>query len=818
MQSNVTRRGFVAGSALTAGLIGLAGCNAGGAGAAADPMAAPTADKYPIDPDGEKVEAKWSSEETRDGWTRVTNPDGGAELGVMDAAKIIQVDGLAFKDLNGNGKLDLYEDWRQPGDVRAASLAESMSADEIAPLLFHGGAAASNQLSTNTDNFGLVEQGSCAGVSRLRSSLKSYATDIQWINQVQETAEKGAYGIPYINSTDPYQIYGIPHYDALAACMDKDVWRKAGMWFGRAWRATGVRCELGPQVDVYSQMRGTRLSGSVSCDPAVNRDFAAAFGGGMQSTWADDEATEDLGWGKDSVGVMLKHYAGEGCSEGGRDDHSDMGKWNVFPGGNFNAHLVPFLDGGLHLDSKTEQMAAVMPCYGIAYDPNDPDALGEHVGSAYSKHNMSILRNTGWDGMVTTDWMILKEIAHGMKNVEEPERFKKLIDCTIDQHGGTFQPEVAQEAYALMVKELGEDEALKRYRDAARRIFTFMNKVQLFNQPYSDRAAAKEVLESEVAAAFGVEAAEKSVVMLKNEGAAISKAGLSGKVYIPQRIVSGKAGLSFGSTLDELGFDYVTDAVGDPTGKVDKDGKAAYQEADITRLTAEELADVKYAVIEVNSPADANQGVVGGVSFRALLTGQETGTEPAQWKPMSLQYRPYIADGPNVRKESLNPEDEFGVKENRSYFGASTYATNEGDLDLVLDVKSKLPADAKLILVVIADRPMCFGEIEPACDAILLGFTDGHGAMPEIGFEHVIEGKVEPPGLLPHPMPKDMDAVEATFEDVPRCADCYVDAAGNTYEFCFGLNWSGVIDDERTKTYKAAPLTGPETCEVKADK
>lgn len=114
---NVTRRGFLAGSALTAGLVGLAGCNAGGA--ASDPLAAPAADKYPIEPDKDDVKAKWASEEVRDGWTKVTNEDGGAVLGVMDAAKIIQVDGYAFKDLNGNGKLDLYEDWRQSPEDRA---------------------------------------------------------------------------------------------------------------------------------------------------------------------------------------------------------------------------------------------------------------------------------------------------------------------------------------------------------------------------------------------------------------------------------------------------------------------------------------------------------------------------------------------------------------------------------------------------------------------------------------------------------------------------------------------------------------------------
>ena len=54
--------------------------------------------------------------------------------------------------------------------------------------------------------------------------------------------------------------------------------------------------------------------------------------------------------------------------------------------------------------------------------------------------------------------------------------------------------------------------------------------------------------------------------------------------------------------------------------------------------------------------------------------------------------------------------------------------------------------------------------------------------------------------------PLDMDAVERQSEDASRDMDCYVDADGNTY----GLNWKGVIEDERVKTYKVAPLTKPE--------
>ena len=167
---NVTRRGFLAGSALTAGLVGLAGCNAGGA--ASDPLAAPAADKYPIEPDKDDVKAKWASEEVRDGWTKVTNQDGGAVLGVMDASKIIQVDGYAFKDLNGDGKLDLYEDWRQPVDERAKALAQMMSADDLFPLLWAGGTQSSST-TTDTSAMDYIEDGARAGVSRIQSSIKS---------------------------------------------------------------------------------------------------------------------------------------------------------------------------------------------------------------------------------------------------------------------------------------------------------------------------------------------------------------------------------------------------------------------------------------------------------------------------------------------------------------------------------------------------------------------------------------------------------------------------------------------------------------------
>ena len=798
--------------------------------AAGDVFAAPDASAYPIEPDAEGVEALWTSEELRNGWTRATNPEGAPEIGAMDVARIIQVDGLAFRDMDGDGKLSLWEDWRHTADDRARALAEALTAEECVQLMWHGGVQSAPDIPgtpTDPNDIGLLDKGSCAGVSRLGSNADSYAAGVSWINKIQEACENRPHGIPYICLADPYFIMGIPSTVGLAPAMDKDLWRKAGMWIGRAWHSVGVRCELGPQIDLYTEPTVARLNGAETEDPALDRDFTAAFAGGLQSTWGDDEATVDLGWGKDSVAVMLKHFVGAGAIEGGRNDHGDAGKYDIFPGGNYHAHLIPFLDGGMRLDSKTEQMSAVMPNYGIPY--SEDGEYGDLVGGGFNKRQLSILRNAGWDGMVCTDWGII-DSGRGTEGLDQQTRYRMMLDASVDQYGGGFLPEeVGNPVYQGMVDELGEDEALARVRESARRILKLMVNVQLFDQPYADTEAAKAIFESEAAAKFAEEVNDRCVIMLKNAGNVISKDGIGDKpkAYIPQIFSPASSGFlgnvpsSIKPCFDEAVaselFDVVTDTVGEASGEpFEGESEPLFQESDITRAGADQLADVQYAVIRIKNPQDAFDGVGNGNMFGGVPEG-----EAVDYRPISLQYRPYTADGPNVRKESFAGDIlEDGSKENRSYFGKDTFATNESSLDLVINTKQALPADAKLILIIDADHPMCFHEIEPYADVILMSWAGDAGPsgsgfeIPATTFARILKGEVEPTGLLQFQMPKDMDTVEANLEDVPRDMDCYVDAQGNTYDFCFGLNWAGVIDDDRVATYKVAPLTEPET-EVK---
>jgi beta-glucosidase len=92
---------------------------------------------------------------------------------------------------------------------------------------------------------------------------------------------------------------------------------------------------------------------------------------------------------------------------------------------------------------------------------------------------------------------------------------------------------------------------------------------------------------------------------------------------------------------------------------------------------------------------------------------------------------------------------------------------------------------------------MVFNEFEREVNGILLHF----GVQDQVILD-ILSGKAEPSALLPIQMPANMKTVEEQFEDVPHDMECHVDELGNPYDFAFGLNWSGVIKDNRTEKYK----------------
>ncbi len=780
---------------------------------------APDSGAYPLEPQElGSGEVKWSEEKTADGWMKVTN-QGGETLGYSpdSGVSLIQVDGFAFKDLNKNGKLDLYEDWRQEDNARAADLASQLPPETIFGVMRHGDLRkVESDGSLNAEDIEILDGGLRSMLSQVLGSVPIRSIAL-WNNNVQSYVEGVNYGIPFNISSNPNmpRTMGFADNLALGATFDPELVFEVHKMEAKMLRALGVSTLLGPMIDLATEPRWLRVPGTFGEDPALVTDMANMAISGMQSTY--DKDGTDLGWGTDSVVAMMKHWPGDGVGESGRESHSDFGKYAIYPGNNFNTQLMPFVKAALNLESVTGSSPAAMTSYSVAYAENEE--YGELVGSAFSKWKIDLLRETyGFDGMICSDWSAQNRMAWGIDpDASEAEILKLMILAGVDQIGSANTADMAG-AYALLCDELGEDLALERIQLAACRIFKPQFQVGLFENSYVSVDAAAELYESEEVADLNYKSIINSIVMLKNENEAIVPAFGDEKatVYIPMQFYKGKWALPVNQADSDAVYNVVTDTVKEPSG-TDQNGNPAYTVDDIVRASAEELAACDSAIIIVNCPI--NEGNV--------LNGYGHDLETGEYFPISLQYGDYTANNSSVRSESIsgnmietNVEGTYGTvttreKENRSYYGATSRIINRTELDGILYAIENMPDEAKIIVAVNSDRPMIFSEFESQVDAILLGFgTVGFSFDSKI-FLDITSGKVEPTGLLPMQMPASMETVEAQYEDVPRDMECHVDTAGNTYDFGFGLNWSGVIQDERTAKYCVPPLTEPATQPVK---
>lgn len=764
--------------------------------------------------------AKWTEEETADGWMKVTNEDG-ATLGYSkdSGVTIIEQDGYAFKDLDQDGELDVYEDWRQDASTRAEDLASKMSGEEIAPLLTHGGWSSFGKDVGADEEY--LAAGGRAGVTRSAGNEGNTEMAVSWNNALQEYAEaNGGYGVPVTISIDPNYISDVIDKNGLGATMSTDDANEAAQLHSKSYRAVGVTMLLGPQVDVASESSWDRTSGTFSEDPALNRDLANAYISGLQSTY--DENGNDLGWGDDSVVAIVKHYVGAGASEGGRNDHNDSGKYTVFPGNDFGAHLIPFFDGAFNLTSVTGKAGGVMPNYGISY--SEDESLGEEVGGAYSEYKMNLLRDNGYDGFVLTDWQVTEDAdgamgsrAFGVEDLTEGERFAKLFENGVDQVGGTSNTEAAIEGYQIMVDDLGEEEALATMREHAAKFFVTQINTGLFENSYLDTEESTAVAWSDEVKAEGAELQKKSVVMLKNSDNTIhayDETAEKSTLYVPYTYkTSGAAWMGYTYSCEPVididkaseYYNVVTDSVGEPSG-TDDDGNAIYTADDIIRASAEDIAACDYAIVAMKAPYTDG-----------------TTDEDGNYLPASMQFEEYTAE--TAPEEAIANGTElvemadgyYGtttqeVEEDRSYQGATAgQANNYAEYETLKYVDSAVSDDCKVIVIVGSNSSaaMVWSEVEPLADVIF--WNDGEMTYDDEVLLSLMTGQTEPNALLIKQQPASMEAVEAQQEDVPRDVECYVDADGNTYDFAYGLNWSGVINDERVETYSAKPLTTPET-------
>ena len=299
---------------------------------------------------------------------------------------------------------------------------------------------------------------------------------------------------------------------------------------------------------------------------------------------------------------------------------------------------------------------------------------------------------------------------------------------------------------------------LERFRRSAARLLTGSFRCGLFDNPYLDPDESQSIVGCQSHCEAGFDAQVKSLVMVKNNG--VLPVRQRKKVYIP------------GSTIGERKSFFRTMMSAAVLPGMDRSVVEKYYD------WAETPEEADFALVCIDSP------ITNGGS-----------TEEEGYIPISLQYRPYTAH--TARAESIARGDFREVAApNRSYRGKTCTPANAADLDLVLDTR-KAMGDKPVVVVVRMQNPCVLSELEPAADAIVVNFGVQQEAILTI-----VSGRAAPSGLLPVQLPRDMETVEAHCEDKPLDLIPYTDSMENAYDFGFGLNWSGVIRDERTMRYQ----------------
>jgi len=749
---------------------------------------------------------KWTETE-KDGFHFVEN-EGGRQLGYSPASGVTLLTnkGFAFKDLNKDGELDPYEDWRLPADERARDLAGKMSLEQIAGLMLYSAhqsiPGGGNRFfgPVTYDGKPFAESGakpsdlSDAQKTFLRednlrhvliTQVESPAVAAQWNNNAQAMAEGIGMGIPVNISSDPrhgsdsYAEYNAgaggrismwPGTLGIAASFDPGLMRQFGEIGSREYRALGIATSLSPQIDLATEPRWSRFDGTMGEDPDLATDMARAYADGFQTSSPEKEISN--GWGFESVNAMVKHWPGGGPEEGGRDAHFGYGEYAVYPGDNLKDHLRPFTQGAFQLNGPTQKAAAVMPYYTISFgqDPENNDK----VGNSYNKYLITdLLRGTyGYDGVVCTDWGITRDVSAidkfegkswGVENLTEAERHYKAIEAGVDQFGGNNDMDPVLEAYKMGVEEHGEEAMRARFEASAVRLLKNIFRVGLFENPYLDPAETANIVGNPDFMKAGYDAQLRSVVMLKNHQDALPRKTKQ-KVFVPQRYVAASTNWFGIETPEKTEYPFNMEVV------------AKYFEP------VENPEEADFALVGIKSPN-------GGVGY----SGEDAAEGGNGYVPISLQYGPYTAE--YARDTSIaggSPLEDFT---NRSYKGKSFTAYNTADMGLVRDTRAKM-GGKPVVVVVNVSKPMVFKEIEGDASAILI-----HMGVQDQALMDIISGGVEPSAMLPFQMPANMKTVEEQYEDVPLDMEVYTDSDGNAYDFGFGLDWKGAIHDERNSKY-----------------
>ncbi|MGB8984536.1 MAG: glycoside hydrolase family 3 N-terminal domain-containing protein [Anaerolineales bacterium] len=470
-------------------------------------------------------------------------------------APTLTQDGVTFRDLNKNGRLDPYEDPRRPLEERVEDLLGQMTLEEKAGLLFQT-MLSMNKDGTIMEKTGLwpMPQTSDMIARRLMNHFNLlFGSDprhmAEWHNTIQKMAERTRLGIPVTLSTDPRHSFSqnplaslgggsfsqFPEPTGLAATRDPELVREFGDIARQEYLAVGLRLALHPMADLATEPRWARANGTFGEDADLSAEMTAAYIRGFQG--------EKLG--RESVACMTKHFPGGGPQMNGEDAHFHYGREQVYPGNNFDYHLKPFEAA---FEAGTAQ---IMPYYGMPVG-----TPLEEVGFGFNRDVITgLLRGKyGFDGVVCTDWGLLTSLwilgrevfparAWGVEKLSLAERAQKVLEAGADQFGGEACPEVIVQ----LVREGKVSEA--RIDESVRRLLRDKFRLGLFDNPFVDVDAAEKIIGKPEFRKVADLAQRKSIVLLKNEKQTLPlKSGL--KIYVEN--IKPESVRSYGQMVEDI--------------------------------------------------------------------------------------------------------------------------------------------------------------------------------------------------------------------------------------------------------------------------
>jgi beta-glucosidase len=497
---------------------------------------------------------------------------GQPELGTRTKS-IITAKGLRFKDLNANGRLDTYEDWRLPAQKRAADLVRRMTLAEKAGMML---------IATNNPDCGggITDRGRALIDNQkmtrfiLRAKVNSQSPDCSvkltgfalrgghaqtplqmagFTNAVQEKLEAGRLGIPALfkdnarNHVEVNPMFGIaagagaftefPKEAGLAAAAlgagapvtpdgkipdklkgDMAIIRQFTGVMGEEWKAIGLRAMYGYMADLTTEPRWARAHETFTEDADLMTDIIREFVGGLQGPVRNDGTSLSP---KSAVALTLKHFPGGGPQEMGWDPHYTFGKNQIYTDKSgkygFGYHLKPFraaIRGGV---------ASIMPYYGVPIGVTYEGIKYDEFGMAFSKQIVTDLlrKKLGFKGYVNSDSGVIETRGWGLESYRHnPATGKSFTPADRTaiaiKSGSDVLSEFSVNTTITDLVAKGLLDERKHIDPAVTRLLTEQFQLGLFENPYVNAEAAAARIGTSENHALGLDVQRKSVVLLQN--------------------------------------------------------------------------------------------------------------------------------------------------------------------------------------------------------------------------------------------------------------------------------------------------------------